>query len=310
PFEILFVGGPGAFGDAGAARDGDQVGTRRARRRLAAGNLIDAVVPDHDGQVGRRPHGDGRQTAELHQQRAVAFQRYHVPLRLRDGDAERDRDRQSHAAEHIEILRPLAARPQIEIGVADAADHRFLVLELCGQTLGQFKAVHDLGVMRAPGALRIVLERRHDANTLPPVKSGDRMKATGACVATACLIERSMMKASSSWRVTVWCSTPSESSTGRMVLHTMAWPRLNSPSVPRSDTKMSAGICDGTTSEASAFGMVPKPEVCISTAPRSPPIKAPVTMPTASSSRVQTKVVKWASSCSALISGVNTRSGT
>src|SRR5665213_2602769 len=113
------------------------------------------------------------------------------------------------------------------------------------------------------------------------------MKVTGASVATACLIERSMMKASSSWRVMVWVSTPSESSTGRMVLHTMAWPRLNSPSVPRSDTKISAGICDGTTSEASAFGMVPKPEVCISTAPRKPPIQAPVTMPTASSSRVQ-----------------------
>src|SRR5664279_2673057 len=87
----------------------------------------------------------------------------------------------------------------------------------------------------------------HDANTLPPVSSGERMKVTGACVATACLIERSIMKASSSWRVMVWVSTPSESSTGRMVLHTMACPRLNSPSVPRSETKSSAGIWHGTT---------------------------------------------------------------
>ena len=47
---------------------------------------------------------------------------------------------------------------------------------------------------------------------------------------------------------------PSESSTGRMVLRTMAWPRLNSPSVPRSDTNISAGIWHGTTSEASTFG--------------------------------------------------------
>ena len=77
-----------------------------------------------------------------------------------------------------------------------------------------------------------------------------------------------------------------------MVLHTMAWPRLNSPSVPRSDTKISAGIWHGTTSEASAFGMVAKPEVCISTAPRKPPIQAPLTMPSASSSRVAVKVVK------------------
>ena len=108
----------------------------------------------------------------------------------------------------------------------------------------------------------------------------------------------------------VMFSTASESSTGRMVLHTMAWPRLNSPSVPRSDTKISAGIWLGTTSEASALGMVAKPEVCISTAPRSPPIQAPVTMPSASSSRVQAKVVKKSSACSAAISGVNTRSGT
>ena len=58
----------------------------------------------------------------------------------------------------------------------------------------------------------------------------------------------------------------------RIVLATRAWPRLNSPSVPRSDTNSSAGICDGATSEASAFGSVAKPEVCISTAPRRPAI--------------------------------------
>ena len=138
-----------------AARDGDEVGSRRARRRLAAGDLVDAVVPHHDGQVLRRPHGDGRQAAELHQQRAVAFQRDDVAFGLRDGDAERDRDRQPHAAEHVEILRPLAARPQIEIGVADAADDGFLVLELRDQPLGQLEAVHHLGVVRASGALRI-----------------------------------------------------------------------------------------------------------------------------------------------------------
>ncbi len=95
-----------------------------------------------------------------------------------------------------------------------------------------------------------------------------------------------------------------------MVLHTMAWPRLNSPSVPRSDTKISAGIWLGTTSEASALGMVAKPEVCISTAARMPPIQAPATMPIASSSRVHGNVVKKVSACSALINGVNTLSGT
>ena len=39
-----------------------------------------------------------------------------------------------------------------------------------------------------------------------------------------------------------------------MVRHTSACPRLNSPSVPRSDTNSSTGIWYGTTSEASAFG--------------------------------------------------------
>ncbi len=46
------------------------------------------------------------------------------------------------------------------------------------------------------------------------------------------------------------------------------------------------------------------------TAERIPPIQAPVLMPTASSSRVQAKVVKSLSACSEVISGVNTRSGT
>ena len=31
-----------------------------------------------------------------------------------------------------------------------------------------------------------------------------------------------------------------------MVRHTIAWPRLNSPSMPRSETKISAGIWQGT----------------------------------------------------------------
>ncbi len=59
-----------------------------------------------------------------------------------------------------------------------------------------------------------------------------------------------------------------------------------------------------------ALGKVPKPLVCISTQPSIPPIQAPATMPTASSSRVVGKAVKNASSCTRSISGVSTRSGT
>ena len=86
--------------------------------------------------------------------------------------------------------------------------------------------------------------------------------------------------------VNVWCVTASESSTGRMVRLTMVCPILNSPSVPRSEITRIAGICEGTISDASTFGITPKPEVCIITQPRRPAIQAPATMPTASSSRV------------------------
>src|SRR6185312_7672593 len=309
PLEVVLVRRPGTLHQAAAARHRDNVGDAGARRRLAAGDLVHAVVPDDHRQVIWLAHRHGGEAAELHQQRAVALERDDVALRLRDGDAERDRNRQAHAAEHIEVLRSLAAHPEIEISIADAADDGFLVLQVRDGALGQLEAVHHLGVVRA------VRGRRchggpHAANTLPPVRSGDRMKVTGACVAMACLIERSTMKASSSWRVMVCVSMPSASSTGRIVRQTIAWPRLNSPSVPRSETKISAGICDGHTSEATAFGMVAKPDVCISTAARRPPIQAPVTMPIASSSRVQGNVVKKSSACSASISGVKTRSGT
>ena len=105
------------------------VGGRR-RRRLRAGDLVDAVVHHHHGEVLRRERRDGRERAELHQQRAVAFEREDAPLRLRQRNPERDREGEPHAAQHVEILRAVAGGPQVEIGVADAADHGFFVLQL------------------------------------------------------------------------------------------------------------------------------------------------------------------------------------
>src|SRR5450759_3120600 len=49
--EVVFIGGPGAVGYPWAARDGDQVGGRSARRRLPAGDLVDAVVPHHHREI-------------------------------------------------------------------------------------------------------------------------------------------------------------------------------------------------------------------------------------------------------------------
>src|SRR5262249_18014714 len=105
--------------------------------------------------------------------------------------------------------------------VADAADHGFLVLQLGDQPRGEIETVHDLGVA---GRGCCVHGIAHLSKTLPPVRSGERISATGACVVTACLMERSAMNSSSSSRVMVWCSIASESSTGRMVRHTSAWP--------------------------------------------------------------------------------------
>jgi hypothetical protein len=123
----------------------------RARRRLPAGDLIDAIVPYDDGEILRRLHRDGGEAAELHQQRAVTFQRDHVPLRLRDRDAERNRDRKPHAAEHVEILRTLAARPQVEIGIADAADDGFATFQLVDDALSECVTVHHLGIVGPDG---------------------------------------------------------------------------------------------------------------------------------------------------------------
>jgi plasmid stability protein len=173
------------------------LGMAGRRGRLAAGDLVDAVVHHHHGQVVRRQCCDGREAAELHQQRAVAFERDHPALRLRQCDAERDREGEAHAAQHVEILRAMACGPEIEIGVADAADHGF-VLQFADEALGQIESVHHLGVALCAGH-----GRSHLSKVLPPVSSGERISATGAWVVIACLIERSAMNSSSSSLVMV-----------------------------------------------------------------------------------------------------------
>src|SRR5205085_10587500 len=101
--------------------------------------------------------------------------------------------------------------PQIEIGVADAADHGFFVLELPNQSRGEIEPVHYLGIAdRRAGCGHAIA---HLSKTLPPVRSGDRISATGAWVVMACLIERSMMDSNSLSLVIGGCSIASESST-------------------------------------------------------------------------------------------------
>src|SRR6202022_733032 len=142
-----------------------------------------------------------------------SLKRENAALGLGQRNAERNREGEAHAAQHVEILRAMAGRPQIEIGIADPADHGFLVLQLREQPRGEIEPVHHLGVAGRGVAHALA----HLSNTLPPVNSGDRISATGACVVMACLIDRSTMNSNSSSRVAVWCSMASESSTGRMV---------------------------------------------------------------------------------------------
>ena len=122
--EMRLVAHPVAVGDAGAAGTATISVDAGGRGLLLAGDLIDAVVHDDDGQVARLDHADGGETAERHQDRAVALERDHAALGLRERDAERDRTGQPHAAEHVEVLRAVAGREEIEIGVADARRSR------------------------------------------------------------------------------------------------------------------------------------------------------------------------------------------
>ena len=130
---------------------------RRGRRRrggglLGAGDLVDAVVHDDDARFfGARMAIVARQPSCIRSEPSPSSA-ITPRSRLRQRDAERDRQGEAHAAQHVEVLRPPAARPQIEIGVADAADDGLVVRELGDEPLGQLEAVHHLGV--AAWALR------------------------------------------------------------------------------------------------------------------------------------------------------------
>jgi hypothetical protein len=79
---------------------------------------------------------------------------------------------------------------QIPVGVADTGDHRLVVLELGNEALGQVGAVQSFGVWALYDFQLADFSLSLPAG-LPPVNSGDRIKATDAWVMNACLIERS-----------------------------------------------------------------------------------------------------------------------
>ena len=192
---MFFVAHPVAVGDSGTARDGDNIGAARGRGLLPAGDLIDAVVHDDDGQIARLDHPDGSEAAERHQNRAVAFERDDTALGLGERNAEGDRTSESHAAEHVEILRSVPGGIEVEIGIADAGDHGFVAGELRDQPLRQIGAVEHLdsrSVDRRRGHVPHL--NLAAAAGFPPVSSGEKMNTTGLCVVNACLMDLSTMK--------------------------------------------------------------------------------------------------------------------
>src|SRR5262249_40605110 len=129
-----------------------------------------------------------------HQDRAIAFERDHAALWLGERDAEGDGTREAHAAEHVEILRPVPGSVEVEIGIADACDHGLVAGEFCHQPLGQIGAVEHLD------SRSIDRRRGHvphlnlaAAAGFPPASNGEKMNTTGLCVVNACLIDLSTM---------------------------------------------------------------------------------------------------------------------
>src|SRR5262245_30172414 len=98
-------------------------------------------------------------------------------MRLGQRHAERDRAREPHTAEHVEVLCAAAGGPEIEVGIADAADDGFFTCEFGDKPLGEIEPVHHLGIARAKRRMLGTSRSSHAANTLPPVSSGERMKA-------------------------------------------------------------------------------------------------------------------------------------
>src|SRR5438105_5192810 len=73
--EMRLVAHPRAVGDAGASRHRHDVGFTGGRGALLTGDLIDAVIPNDDGEIARLDVRDRCEAAKSHQNRTVAFKR-------------------------------------------------------------------------------------------------------------------------------------------------------------------------------------------------------------------------------------------
>ena len=237
-----------AVGDAGAARRSPR--RRRCRRSRAfcfAGDLIDAVVHDDDGEVARLDHADGGETAERHQDRAVAFERDHPALGLGERDTERDRAgkvpccracRNSAGGGRRHRDRNWCCRcPRPPLRRALSFATRRLVRSARLSTWTAWR------IDGGSGHVRSLTSSLAAASGFPPVSSGDRMnthRALGGEGLLDRLVDDERHGGVVGQRMVLdGDAHPASAAASRA---TVTWPMLNSPSVPRSETTMIAGI--------------------------------------------------------------------
>ena len=154
-----------------AGRDGDDIGLAGVGY---APVMVDAVIHHDHGEIFRRvprwSTGSPSASAASHLlQRKTRRVWAATPSAI--GKA-------GHAAQHVEILaggRP----PQAEIG-GRCRRPRLPRSSVLPEPRGEIETVHHLGV--AGRVVAVVHALAHLSNTLPPVNSGARISATGACV--------------------------------------------------------------------------------------------------------------------------------
>jgi len=131
-----------------------------ARWRSADRVYLVTACPHHEGEVRRRDHRDRREAAEVHQQRAVAFD----PITRRCGCASATPSAIETPAPCCPACRSSAAgvrRRTVEVGVADPRDDG-LVAQDAGEAAHQLDAAQRPVMRRTPCRGQERREHQHD----------------------------------------------------------------------------------------------------------------------------------------------------
>jgi hypothetical protein len=142
----------------------------RSVGRLHAGIAVALVVEHHDREVRRALHGDRGETAETHEQLAVAGDHEDPSLGLREREAEADHSGPAHRAPERKVQRAVAGRGDVPSGAAEPRDHE-QIARVGKELLGEFapaegRPVARLRILR--GHLRV--QRGHRSNDLAPIR--------------------------------------------------------------------------------------------------------------------------------------------